>query len=332
MQLRLLDFLVCPECRGALRLAASTHDADGDIAAGSLACDVCRQSYEISQGIPRFVETHPADASFGFQWNRFREEQLDSFNGARLSSERIYAETGWTRESLAGKRVMELGCGAGRFLEVLAACECELVGVDVSRAVDAAAATVKGRRNVHIVQADAYKLPFRAGVFDACYCIGVAQHTPDPLKTLGALAPLLRSGGRVAVTVYERKPWTRLNGKYVLRPLTRRMNKRALLSLITGLMPVMFPITEILFRLPVLGRVFGFVIPVANYVEMRELSWRQRYRIALLDTFDRLAPEFDAPLTEKEVSQVLSAGGIGELRRLPNPGVNIVGSNARTTL
>ena len=127
------------------------------------------------------------------------------------------------------------------------------------------------------------------------------------------------------MSVYERKPWTRLNGKYLLRPLTKRMNKRLLLASIRWSMPLLFPITEVLFRLPLVGRAFAFAIPVANYVHMEELSWRLRYHLALLDTFDRLAPAFDDPLVEDEMRRALTDAGMERLERLPNSGVNMIG-------
>ncbi len=326
VKLTLLTILACPECRADLALTDPVSPAPGSVETGTLTCLACAATYPITAGIPRFTNMVEADTSFGYQWNLFRREQLDSENGAGLSADRLREETGWTPESLLGLRVLEVGCGAGRFLEVMAAHDCEVVGVDVSTAVDAAAATVKGRPNAHIVQGDAYRLPFKPGMFDACYCIGVAQHTPNPIKTVAALPPMVRAGGRVAVTVYERKPWTRLNGKYLLRPITKRMDRRVLLTAIRGLMPVLFPLTEVLFRIPVLGRACDFVIPVANYVHTRGLTWRQRYEIAILDTFDRLAPAFDHPLTEDEVRRALESGGIEQLRRLPNPGVNVIGT------
>src|SRR5712691_10406492 len=145
------------------------------------------------------------------------------------------------------------------------------------------------------------------------------------MRALGALPRILGQEGHLAVTVYERKPWTFLNGKYLARPFTRRLNKHFLLALIRSMMPVLFPLTEVLFRLPYLGRSFAFALPVANYVHLGELTWQQRYELALLDTFDRLAPEYDQPLSEQEVCDVLSREGIVELRRQPNPGVNVVG-------
>jgi hypothetical protein len=128
--------------------------------------------------------------------------------------------------------------------------------------------------------------------------------------------------------MYERRRWTHLNGKYLLRPLTTRMNKRLLMGVITMTMPVLFPLTEVLFRAPVVGRWFSFAIPVANYVANKDLSLRQRYRLALLDTFDRLAPDFDRPLAESEVRSALQAAGVQDLLRLPNSGVNVTGTRA----
>jgi SAM-dependent methyltransferase len=328
MRPKLLDVLACPKCHGDLDCAAFETSADGDITAGELKCRACGAAFPVEAGIPRFVPRENYASSFGYQWNRFKSEQIDAANQTGLSELRFYSETGWTKEWLAGKWVLDAGCGAGRFLEVVSRERCEAVGVDLSDATDAARSTLAGRQNVHIVQASIYELPFRAGAFDGVYCIGVIQHTPDPEKTLRVLPRVLRAGGRIAVTIYERKPWTKLNAKYLVRPLTRRMNKRLLLYTIKGLMPILFPVTEITYRLPVVGRAFMFAIPVANYVNEPRLSLRQRYDWAVLDTFDMLAPRYDQPQTHDEAERALGDEGVREIERLPNSGLNLVGRKA----
>ncbi|MCA1592812.1 MAG: class I SAM-dependent methyltransferase, partial [Acidobacteria bacterium] len=220
--------------------------------------------------------------------------------------------------------------GAGRFLEVAARSEAQVVGMDISSAIDAAKENLKGRRNAHFVQASIYEPPFRDAAFDGLYCIGVIQHTPDPPGALRALPRLLKRAGRIAVTIYERKRWTPLYGKYLIRPLTRRMKDTTLLRAIKTVMPVLFPITEVAFRLPVAGKLFTFAIPVANYVHERELSARERYRWAVLDTFDMLSPRYDQPQTQQEVEQALTDAGINNIKRLDNPGVNVVGEKDAT--
>ena len=325
MHAALLEVLACPGCRGDFTVAAH-ETADGDIVTGLLTCSGCGRSVPIVNGIPRFVPLDNYATSFGYQWNRFRGEQIDAINGTRLSEARLYTETGWTREWIRGKRILDVGCGAGRFLEVLSREPCHAVGVDLSSATDAARKTLAGRHNVDLVQASIEALPFKPGAFDGCYCIGVIQHTPVPERALKALPPIVKSGGSLAVTIYERRRWTKLNAKYLVRPLTRRMNKRLLLFLIQALMPVLFPLTEIAFRLPLAGRFFTFVIPVANYVHEPQLTLAQRYRWAILDTFDMLSPEYDQPQTESEASAALARGGLADIARRQAGGLTLAGT------
>ncbi|HUQ32934.1 MAG TPA: methyltransferase domain-containing protein [Pyrinomonadaceae bacterium] len=323
--MKLLEVLACPKCYGQLSCVQADVSADGEVNTGSLDCTGCSQSYPIEAGIPRFVEKDNYAVSFGYQWNLFKLEQLDSVNGTNLSEQRLSSETGWTKDWMKGKWILDAGCGAGRFLDVASKSEAEVVGLDISSAIDAAKANLAGRENVHFVQASIFEPPFRTGAFDGCYCIGVVQHTPDPQKAMRALPRVLRTGGLIAITAYERKPWTRLYSKYLIRSITKRMDEKRLLARIKGLMPVLFPVTNVLFRLPLAGRLFMFLIPVANYVHERTLSRQQRYEWAVLDTFDMLSPRYDQPRTAREVEEALSAEGVVELKRLPTSGVNIVG-------
>lgn len=325
MRLELLEVLACPKCGGSLSCMPAETTADGEIESGTLECVACGLKFPIESGVPRFVERDNYASSFGYQWNLFKSEQLDSVNGTRLSETRLFSETAWTREWMNGKWILDAGCGAGRFLDVASNTGAQVVGIDISNAVDAARESLKGRPNVHFVQASIYELPFPTGAFDGCYCIGVIQHTPDPQKALRALPRSLRAGGRIAVTIYERKPWTLLNMKYLVRPITKRLNKQTLLGTIKRAMPVLFPLTSVMFRLPLVGPLFNFAIPVANYTNERALTRQQRYDWAVLDTFDMLSPEYDQPQTYEEVERALSAAGITDLRRLPNAGLNVVG-------
>jgi SAM-dependent methyltransferase len=324
-----LSVLACPACAGELALQTSD---DGDrVTQGALQCRQCGASYPITRGIARFV---PADGgyaeSFGFQWNRFKVEQFDSANGTTLSRDRFFSETAWSPESIGGKWVLEGGCGAGRFLDVVTRTGARVVGVDLSTAVDAAASTLADRPNLDLVQARIDRLPFRRGAFDGVYCIGVIQHTSNPEACVRSLASAVRPGGRIAITAYELRRWTRLYSKYLARHVTTKLSDRVLYAAIAIAMPVLFPLTEVLFRLPIVARVFQFAIPVANYVGA-PLSVRQRYRWALLDTFDMLSPTYDQPQRYGDLQAWLASEGIGEIRRLPNAGLNVTGRKRAST-
>ena len=325
MKLKLLDILECPKCHGTLVCLVTETDDEAEVITGSLKCEVCKSVYPIYLSIPRFVAEDNYAASFGFQWNLFKYEQIDAKVNVNLSENRFYSETGWTSKWLSGKWVLDAGCGAGRFLDIASKSTCEVVGVDISNAVDAAAVNMIGRPNVHLVQASIYELPFKSEAFDGCYSIGVIQHTPDPSKAVETLPGLLKKGGKIALTIYERKPWTIFNAKYLVRPLTKRINKQVLLFLIKILMPGFYPITSVLFRIPILGRLFSFVIPIADYPRTQRLSMKQRYRCVILDTFDMLSPKFDQPQTRLEVEEALRKTGIVKIRRLDTAGLNLVG-------
>lgn len=329
MRIKLLDVLACPQCGGTLTCTATETDSSGEVIEGFLDCASGTHRFPIEKSIPRFVPRDNYASSFGYQWNRFKLEQIDSANGTELSADRFYAETEWTKEWLKGKWVLDAGCGAGRFLDVVSREDCEVVGIDISNAVDAAKANLAGRTNVHFVQASIYELPFRSTSFDATYCIGVVQHTPDPQKTMESLPRVLRPGGLIAISAYERKPWTMLYGKYLLRPIAKRLTKEKLLAGIKGLMPILFPITDVLFRLPLAGKLFKFTIPVANYVHERTLTREQRYQWAILDTFDMLSPQYDQPRTKEEIEQALTTSGIVDIKRLRGPGAIIVGCKGK---
>lgn len=329
MKPKLLDILVCPACKGTLRLEGTEASADGEIETGTLECGACTVSYPVTRGIPRFVDPENYSSSFGFQWNRFKREQIDSFNGTDLSARRFWSETRWIPDTLRGNWMIDMGCGAGRFLDVSSVDGVEVVGLDISDAVDAAKDNLKGRPNVHLVQASIYDPPFAEGTFDNVYCIGVVQHTPSREDALRSIAAMAKPGGDVAVTIYPRKFYTKLYSKYWFRPITKRMEKERLLDLIEKIMPFAFAVTNVLFRIPLLGRVFMFAIPVANYVNETALSREQRYAWAVLDTFDMLSPRYDEPMTEAEVAKVFAESSIISMESLATGGLTIIGKKAR---
>jgi hypothetical protein len=83
-------------------------------------------------------------------------------------------------------------------------------------------------------------------------------------------------------------------------------------TLLTGIqraMPVLFPVTDLLFRMPVLGSLAKFALPVANYPDRHDMTREQRYNEAILDTFDMLSPRYDSPMTWQETEAALTSSG-----------------------
>lgn len=305
----LLDRLREPGTGAPLKLI-NAERRGAEIWSGQLCSATSHSSYPIVGGIPRFVPEDNYSESFGLQWRRFRQTQLDSATGAGYSRQRFDAETGWQQRDLQDAWVLDGGCGAGRFAEIAAQRGGHVVALDSSSAVDAAQANLAGHPNVHVVQGDLLAPPFATGGFDFVYSIGVLQHTPDPYRALATVLSMCRPGGRFAITAYGRHWYTRFNGKYLVRPITKRLPPRLLLRLIALVMVPLFPVTDRLFRIPALGRLASFVLPVANYVSTTDFTRDQRFAEAILDTFDMLAPAYDSPLSADRVDAVLRQAGV----------------------
>ncbi len=309
MREALLEILAEPRTRASLELRVKRH-AGNEIEEGELVSKETGTVYPILRGIPRFVPASGYTDTFGKQWNLFRTAQLDSVTGTSYSEHRLTSETGWSRGDLAGKWVLDAGCGAGRFAEVAARYGARLVGLDMSSAVEATKETLSAYPDAEVVQASLLEPPFKPGVFDFGYSIGVLQHTPDPPGGLRHVVECVKPGGRFAFSIYARRPWTKLNAKYLVRPITRRLPPSVLLKAIETVMPVVFPVADKVFRLPRIGRLAQFVVPVAVYVDEKGFSDEQRYQEAILDTFDMLSPRYDSPMTWKEAERALREVGV----------------------
>jgi SAM-dependent methyltransferase len=304
---RLLDVLADPDTGEPLKLVEDRGDDDW-IETGEL-LSPSGGRFPVIRGVPRFVAEGYAE-SFGLQWNRYARVQLDSANGGSYSRKRFDDELGWGRPELEGRWVVDAGCGSGRFAEIAASYGAEVIGVDLSSAVDAAAENLRSWPNAHVIQADITRLPLRKEPVDFLYSIGVLQHTPDPLASAEALVAFLRPGGRFTFTIYARGSYTMLYSKYLVRPLTRRLPPARLLRTVQQAMPVLFPVTSYLYSLPGVGKVAQFMLPVANYPWQTDLPREVRYDQAVLDTFDMLSPRYDRPVTAEEIE-----GAVGHLTK-----------------
>ena len=308
----LTSLLACPRCKKSLKTVGE-----------DMACPTCAVSFRILRGIPRFVPHENYADSFGLQWNRFAKTQIDSALGSNRSRDRFLYETLWDESRLKGKLVLDAGCGSGRFSEIALDLGARLIAIDYSSAVDAASANLSSD-SLLIAQGDLADLPLPGESLDFFYCIGVLQHTKSPEKIVAELLRCLKPGGEMTLTFYENSSWhVRLYSKYIVRPFTKRIPNKLLLSLIDHSSWIWFPITSFLFRLPrPIPRILRFIIPIANYVEFSYSNTRDARAEAILDTFDMLSPTYDKPIKKSEILKWVYDSGIQvqRLKAKSNPG------------
>ncbi len=299
--------LRCPVC------SSSVDQREAEL----LKCVGCGASYAVKEGVPRFVDADNYAETFGFQWNRYRTTQLDSHTGIPISRDRFFSATGLRAGDLQGKRVLDVGCGAGRFAEIALESGAELIALDYSSAVDACLANNHRFSNlVGVVQADLYRMPFESASFDLVYCLGVIQHTPDVRTAFMSLARMVKPGGSLVVDVY-RKSWRVLAmGKYWLRPVTKRLSQHALLRLVRAMVPVLWPVSQALARLWY-GDKLRQIVPIANYSGQYPLAQSQLREWAVLDTFDMLAPAYDKPQSSATLRRWFDEAGFTGVEVFP---------------
>jgi SAM-dependent methyltransferase len=305
---RLLDWLACPTCRGALGLTHATPDA-GDIREGELQCGACGTRYPITNGIPRLlpptlaVEAISTAERFGYEWTRF-DEIRPEYEAQML---------GWTApvgpDAFVGRRVLDAGCGKGRHLRHAAAFGAqEVIGVDLGPAVDTAVRNTTDLDNVHVIQGDLTRPPLRPESLDLIYSIGVLHHLPEPEMGFRALAPLLRPGGLFVAWLYAREG----NG-WVLALVdpARRLTSRLPLPLVSGLAWVITVPLWIALRLlyaPARTRArLSRILPYSSYLtDLVPFPFREVHSIA----FDQFLAPVAHYMPRARVERCFAEGGL----------------------
>ena len=246
---RLLKYLCCPGCSGAVEVAEVARRDGPEIIEAALSCASCKTRWPVTRGVPRFASIEgvaddkaaTAD-SFGWQWQHFTQ------------TDQKYEQQflGWiapvTPEFFKDKIVLEGGCGKGRHTQLAAQWGArDVIGVDLSAAVETAYTATRELGNAHIVQADIFNLPF-ARVFDYAFSVGVLHHLPDPRAGFKSLASKVMCGGHISAWVYgaENNEWiTRWVNPVRVR--TSRMNRRALLQLSKLPTAIVFAATKLVY-------------------------------------------------------------------------------------
>lgn len=310
MKTDLLQWLCCPRCRRELIMAVTTGDT-ATVTEGTLTCTGCDTAYPIVRGVPRFVGGDGYVGTFSYEWNKWSRVQFDPANGRRESEETFTEKTGFTPDDLRGKLVLDVGCGAGRFLEVASSWGARAIGIDFSFAVEASQANLGERPNVDVIQADVFHLPFRDAVFDAIFSLGVLHHTRDTREAFLSLPRHLKEGGEIAVWLYYYTDQLYNRATDFWRRLLRPLPNAAIYAW-SWLVCVLF---SELYRLPFMGRQPWYnlrrVLPVNTHPDWH---WR------VLDTFDWYSPVFqDKDCSPERVVSWCREGGLRGVEILDFP-------------
>ncbi|TVP48017.1 MAG: bifunctional 2-polyprenyl-6-hydroxyphenol methylase/3-demethylubiquinol 3-O-methyltransferase UbiG [Halomonas sp.] len=132
------------------------------------------------------------------------------------------------RAGLAGKKVLDVGCGGGILSESMAHRGAKVTGIDLGEAPLEVARLHAQENGVSVdyqhisVEALAEQKP---GFYDAVTCMEMLEHVPDPASVVRACSALVRPGGYVFFSTLNRTAkayaFAILGAEYVLKLLPR---------------------------------------------------------------------------------------------------------------
>jgi SAM-dependent methyltransferase len=243
--------------------------------------------------------------SFGYEWTRFPE---------------MYAE--WEQNFLAymhphgpdffrGKKILDAGCGNGRFAHYAAKYGAEVWAIDLGPAVEVARKNTKNSAGVQVVQADLHHPPFAYESFDFIYSLGVLHHLPDPESAFHNLLRYLKPEGEVQIYLYwrpEHQPIKQVLLSLVsgIRKITSRLPHAVVYLLaypaaLAAFLFFVFPY-RILTSIPGLGSIAAR-LPMKQYASLP-------FRVCVNDQLDRFSAPIENRYTRQEVHDWLNRANL----------------------
>lgn len=262
----------------------------------------------IDGDIPSFAKNYlDYSESFGLQWNKFSKTQLDSYTNTRITELRLERLIG-NLELLKDKLILEIGCGSGRFTEVLLKYGAKVVSVDMSTAVIANKKNFPITNDHFIVQADMNKLPFKDEVFDYIVCVGVLQHTPNTFDSIKNSQRVLKKGGTYVLDHYTHTLSYYTKTTFLFRKFISFYNKEDKYQIIEKIFkffyPLHFAVRKVYFFQILLSRISPIHVYFKAYPELTNELQKEW---SLLDTHDSLADPYKRHLSKNAVNKFLNS-------------------------
>lgn len=250
--------------------------------------------WNLINGIPRFTSDEHLE-SFGHQWTTYQNIAHDDEDRATFQ-----AKTGASLDELKGMRILDAGCGGGRYCKVAAEAGGNVFGADHTRAVEQAKQLCQHLPNVQLTQADLKQLPFEKESFDFAFSIGVMHHDANTKAVFDAVSQMVKPGGRYSVWLYRRNQFWQEWINRGIRHFTTKMAPEKLEPWCKW--------GAKLGGIPVINKTLNKIVNFSAHPD---------YENRVCDTYDWWAPQYQHHHTVGELKQWFTEAGFDELRVLP---------------
>jgi SAM-dependent methyltransferase len=231
----LIPYLICPICSKKFSVKSIEKRSD-EILTGNLIC-LKNHKFPIKDGIPRFVVDKSkifvkTENSFSSKWKNYNKTYHSKkwFNGQKKW---FLERFGWKTTSVFNKflqtrtRILDAGTGVGNSAKLFSSNpKANVFAIDASESVIFAYKKYGNLTNVHFLQADIQKLPFKKGFFDFICSDQVLHHTKNTERSFKMLTKLLAKKGIISIYVYKIKGPIREFADTFIRKSTVKMTEQ----------------------------------------------------------------------------------------------------------
>ena len=248
--------------------------------------------------------------SFGDEWLKF-----DAFSAEEIKNAGDQYFDIVTPEMLHEKsKVLDLGCGSGRWTKYMADKAGFIEAVDPSEAVFSAAAVYGELPNVRFSQAGVDTIPFADESFDFVISLGVLHHIPDTAKALKTLMQKLKPGGFTLIYLY----YALDNRGYFYRLIFNlsTLLRRVISKLPKGLKHFVCDVLAVFIYLPFVGlsKLIKALIPGKLFLKVPLTYYRDKsWNIIRNDALDRFGTPLEQRFSKLEITEMLEKAGMHNL-------------------
>jgi len=231
----LVQCLICPKCSQKLILKYSKKKSN-EILEGNLICSK-NHKFPIKDGIPRFVVDREktfvkTENSFSSKWKNYNK----TYHTKKWfdSQKKWFLERfGWKTSANFNKflktrtRILDAGTGIGNSAKLFSSNpKADVFAIDASESVIFAYKKYGNLPNIHFLQADIRKLPFKKNFFDFICSDQVLHHTKNTESSFKMLTKLLAKKGIISIYVYKIKGPMREFADNFIRESTIKMTEK----------------------------------------------------------------------------------------------------------
>jgi len=231
----LVKHLICPKCSQKFILKYSKKKSN-EILEGNLICSKNHRFF-IKGGIPRFVVDKTktfvkTEDSFSSKWKNYNKTYHTKkwYDGQKKW---FLERFGWKTSSNFNKflktrtRILDAGTGIGNSAKLFSANpKADVFAIDASESVIFAYKKYGNLSNIHFLQADIRKPPFKKNFFDFICSDQVLHHTKDTESSFKILTKLLAKKGIISIYVYKIKGPMREFADNFIRESTTKMTEK----------------------------------------------------------------------------------------------------------